>query len=568
MTKHVFVTGGVVSALGKGITAASLGRLLKARGYKVAMQKADPYLNVDPGTMSPFQHGEVFVTEDGKETDLDLGHYERFINENLSEDANFTSGLIYQTLIERERRGDFLGGTVQMIPHVTNEIKERFRRIEEVSGADVVITELGGTIGDIEGQPFVEAVRQFRNEKGRRNCCLIHVSLVPYIAAAHEIKTKPTQHSVRELRSMGLQPDFIVCRSDHEVDRDVRAKIASFCDVDADCVFENSDCPSIYDVPRHLADQGFDLKVCEVLGLEPRTSDMSSWYSFTGALHEAENLRDVTHIKVVGKYTALPDAYLSVIEALHHSGVYYGRHVEIELVDGEALDEEHADQVLGEADGILVPGGFGLRGIEGKIVAVRRAREGKVPFLGVCLGLQVAVCEFARDVCGLADANSREFDAEAEHPVIDLMPDQEGVDDKGGTMRLGAYPCVLAEGSLAREAYGSENVNERHRHRFEVNNAYREQLEAAGLVISGTSPDGRLVEMIELPEKDHPWFVACQAHPEFKSRPNEPAPLFREFVRAAIAHHEGVERAQLTVVGVPVIPDEPRDADAQRGVAG
>ena len=558
MTKHIFVTGGVVSALGKGITAASLGRLLKSRGYKVMMQKADPYLNVDPGTMSPFQHGEVFVTEDGKETDLDLGHYERFINENLTAQSNFTSGLIYQELIDRERRGDFLGGTVQVIPHVTGAIKDRFRRIEDETDADVVITELGGTIGDIEGQPFVEAVRQFRKEKGPGETVLIHVSLVPYIAAAHEIKTKPTQHSVKELRSMGLQPDFIVCRSDHEVDASVRAKIASFCDVDEDCVFENSDCPSIYDVPRHLADQGFDLKVCQKLGMDPRESDMSSWYSFTGALHEAEALKSVTKIKVVGKYTQLPDAYLSVIEALHHSGVYYGRHVDIELVDGEELDAEHVEEVLGDADGILVPGGFGIRGIEGKILAAQRAREGKVPYLGVCLGLQVAVCEFARHVCGLEGASSTEFVPDCAYPVIDLMPDQEGVDDKGGTMRLGAYPCQVAEGTLAREAYSEGLVYERHRHRYEVNNAYRETLCQAGLVISGCSPDGRLVEMVELPEDVHPWFVACQAHPEFKSRPNAPQPLFREFVRAAIAHHEGVSRLDLHVVGVPVIPDQPR----------
>lgn len=556
MTKHVFVTGGVVSALGKGITAASLGRLLKARGYKVMMQKADPYLNVDPGTMSPFQHGEVFVTEDGKETDLDLGHYERFINENLSQDSNFTSGLIYQDLIERERRGDFLGGTVQVIPHVTNAIKERFWRIEQTSGADVVITELGGTIGDIEGQPFVEAVRQFRNEKGSGNCCLIHVSLVPYIAAAHEIKTKPTQHSVKELRSMGLQPDFIVCRSDHEVSLDVRQKIASFCDVEASCVFENSDCPSIYDVPRHLADQGFDEKVCAVLGLEPRPSNMSSWYSFTGALHEAETLRDVTRIKVVGKYTSLPDAYLSVIEALHHSGVYYGRHVDVELVDGEALNEENVAQTLAGADGILVPGGFGLRGIEGKILSVEHARTQSIPFLGICLGLQVAVCEFARNVCGLKGAMSTEFNKDATYPVIDLIPSQRGVSSKGATMRLGAYPCEVAEGTLAREAYGASMVWERHRHRYEVNNDYRDKLTQCGLVLSGMSPDGTLVEMIELPESVHPWFVACQAHPEFKSRPNEPAPLFREFVRAAIAHHEGRARRDLKVIGVPVIPDE------------
>ncbi len=546
MTKHIFVTGGVVSSLGKGITAASLGRLLKARGYKVMMQKADPYLNVDPGTMSPFQHGEVFVTEDGKETDLDLGHYERFIDENLTRSSNFTTGAIYQGLIAKERKGEFLGGTVQVIPHVTNEIKKRFFRIEEQTGADVVITELGGTIGDIEGQAFVEAIRQFRKDKGLADCVLIHVSLVPYIAAAHEVKTKPTQHSVRELRSMGLQPDFIVCRSDHEVDADIRAKIASFCDVDPSCVFENSDCASIYDVPAHLAEQGFDTKVCERLGLEPRTSDMSEWYKFTNAMHAANKKDDVTKISVVGKYTQLPDAYLSIIEALHHSGVAFGRHVNIELVDGEELSEANVEEVLGDSDGILVPGGFGLRGIEGKICAAHRARTLKVPYLGVCLGLQVAVCEFARNVCGLEGATSAEFEPECAYPVIDIMPDQEDITDKGGTMRLGAYPCKVQPGTLAEEAYGESLVYERHRHRFEVNNAYREQLTEAGLKISGLSPDERLVEMIELPEDVHPWFVASQAHPEFKSRPTTPAPLFREFVRAAIAHHEGVDRHEVT----------------------
>lgn len=542
MTKHIFVTGGVVSSLGKGITAASLGRLLKARGYKVMMQKADPYLNVDPGTMSPFQHGEVFVTEDGKETDLDLGHYERFIDENLTRESNFTTGLIYQSLIQRERAGDFLGGTVQVIPHVTNEIKSRFLRIEEQTQADVVITELGGTIGDIEGQPFVEAMRQFRKEKGAGNTLVIHVSLVPYIAAAHEVKTKPTQHSVKELRSMGIQPDFIVCRSDHEVDASIRAKIAHFCDVDEDCVFENSDCPSIYDVPMHLAKQGFDEKVCQKLGLEPRERNMSDWNDFTDAMHVANSLPEKTRIAVVGKYTQLPDAYLSVIEALHHSGVYYDRHVEIKLVDGEELTEENVDEELAGYDGILVPGGFGLRGTEGKILSANRARVNKVPYLGVCLGLQMAVCEFARNVAGLPGAMSSEFEPECTYPVIDLMPDQEDVTEKGGTMRLGAYPCKVVPGTLASEAYGEELIYERHRHRYEVNNAYRKQLTDAGMVISGLSPDNRLVEMIELPESMHPWFVASQAHPEFKSRPTKPAPLFREFVRAAIAHHEGVDR--------------------------
>ena len=549
MTKHIFVTGGVVSSLGKGITAASLGRLLKSRGYSVMMQKADPYLNVDPGTMSPFQHGEVFVTEDGYESDLDLGHYERFIDENLTRNSNFTTGAIYQDLISRERAGDFLGGTVQVVPHVTDAIKERFWRIEEQTGADVVITELGGTIGDIEGQAFVEAIRQFRNDKGAADCCLIHVSLVPYIAAAHELKSKPTQHSVREMRSLGLQPDFIVCRSDREVGPGLRAKIASFCDVPADHVFENADLPSIYDVPAHLAEQGFDVKVCERLGLEVRESHMEGWYRFTSAMHAANERTDVTRIRVVGKYTQLPDAYLSVIEALHHSGVLFGRHVDIRLVDGEALGEKNVEAELGDADGILVPGGFGLRGIEGKICAVRRARTTGVPYLGVCLGLQVAVCEFARDVCGLEGASSREFDPETPHPVIDLMPDQEGVTEKGATMRLGAYPCAVRPGTLAEEAYGEGLVQERHRHRFEVSNAYRDRLEAAGLVLSGLSPDGRLVEMVELPESVHPWFVASQAHPEFKSRPDRPAPLFREFVRAAIAHHEGVDRHDVRPLG-------------------
>ena len=553
MTKHVFVTGGVVSSLGKGITAASLGRLLKSRGYKVTMQKADPYLNVDPGTMSPFQHGEVFVTEDGYESDLDLGHYERFIDENLTRDSNFTTGAIYQGLIARERRGDFLGGTVQVIPHVTNAIKDKFRRIEEQTGSDVVITELGGTIGDIESQPFVEAIRQYKKDAGPENVCFIHVSLVPYIAAAHEVKTKPTQHSVKELRSLGMQPDMIVLRSDHHIDDGIRSKIASFCDVDTDCVFTNEDCPSIYDVPSLLADQDFDLRVCERLGLDPRERDMSAWDTFLAKQDHANNHPDRVKIAVVGKYTQLPDAYLSVIEALHHSGVFFDRHVDVQLVDGEALSDATADAVLGDASGIVVPGGFGVRGLEGKISAARYARTHKIPYLGLCLGMQVAVCEFARDVAGLSDANSAEFEPDCAHPVIDLMSSQEDVTEKGGTMRLGAYPCKLAEGTLAREAYAGEPlVYERHRHRYEFNNAYREQLEAAGLVISGVSPDDRLVEMVELPESAHPWFVATQAHPEFKSRPTKPAPLFREFVRAAVAGHEGVGRHEVT-------PKNPQD---------
>lgn len=538
MAKHVFVTGGVVSSLGKGITAASLGRLLKSRGYKVTMQKADPYLNVDPGTMSPYQHGEVFVTEDGYESDLDLGHYERFIDENLTRDSNFTTGAIYRDLIARERRGDFLGGTVQVIPHVTDAIKARFRAIEEQTGADVVITELGGTIGDIESQPFIEAIRQYRKDAGPENVCCIHVSLVPYIAAAHEVKTKPTQHSVKELRGLGIQPDIIVLRSDHEIGDDTRSKIASFCDVDTNCVFTNEDCASIYDVPTLLANQDFDLRVCERLGLDPRERDMAEWDAFLAKKDHADGHVDAVKIAVVGKYTQLPDAYLSVIEALHHAGVFFDRRVQVELVDGEQLDQNNVDEVLGDASGILVPGGFGKRALEGKICAAEYARERKIPYLGICLGMQVAVCEFARNVVGLAGASSSEFDPDGPYSVIDLMSSQEDVTEKGGTMRLGAYPCRLAEGTLAREAYGSELVYERHRHRYEFNNAFRGRLEDAGLVISGLSPDERLVEMVELPRDVHPWFVATQAHPEFKSRPTRPQPLFREFVRASIALHE------------------------------
>ncbi len=535
MTKHVFVTGGVVSSLGKGITAASLGRLLKSRGYKVTMQKMDPYLNVDPGTMSPFQHGEVFVTDDGHEGDLDLGHYERFIDESLNRDSNVTQGSVYQTLINRERHGDFLGGTVQVIPHVTDEIKARIHRLAEKTQADVVITEIGGTIGDIESQPFIEAIRQFKKEVGYDNVCYIHVSLLPYIAASHEVKTKPTQHSVKELRSLGVSPDVIVLRSDHEVDEKICHKVASFCDVDESAVFVNTDCPSIYDVPALLGGQGFDLKICERLKLDPRESDMTEWNDFLAARERAAADPDPVKIKVVGKYIQLPDAYLSVIEALHHAGVANHRGVDIELVDGEELGSQDVAGVLGDADGILVPGGFGLRGFMGKLAAARYARENKIPFLGICLGLQVAVCEYARDVLGWADAHSTEFDEITEHPVIALMPDQEGVVDKGGTMRLGAYPCVVKPGTLAAEAYGTSPISERHRHRFEVNNEFRSQLEEAGLVVSGTSPDNRLVEMVELPRETHPWFVAGQFHPEFKSRPTKAHPLFRDFVKAACA---------------------------------
>lgn len=531
MAKHIFVTGGVVSSLGKGITAASLGHLLKARGYKVTMQKMDPYLNVDPGTMSPFQHGEVFVTDDGHEGDLDLGHYERFIDENLSRESNFTQGSVYQSLISRERRGDFLGGTVQVIPHVTEAIKERVRRAAEQSGADVVISEIGGTIGDIESQPFIEAARQFKKEKRPGDVLFVHVTLVPYIAAAHEVKTKPTQHSVKELRSLGVQPDFIVCRSDHDVSDSVREKIALFCDVAPDDVLACVDAPSIYQVPVALHDQGFDTKVLRKLDLPENDIDLSPLMSF---LHAAETCSGAVDIALVGKYVSLPDAYLSVMEALRHAGVAHGKHVEVHLVDGEELSDENAHAVLGEMDGILVPGGFGQRAFEGKIAAARYARENNVPYLGICLGLQAAVCEFARHVAGLEGATSAEFDSAACYPVVDLMPEQEDVEDKGGTMRLGAYPCTLTPGTRAAQAYGEEVIYERHRHRYEVNNAYRKALTDAGLVISGISPNGRLVEMVELP--DHPWFVASQGHPEFKSRPTRPHPLFVAFLGAALKH--------------------------------
>ncbi len=529
MAKHIFVTGGVVSSLGKGITAASLGHLLKARGYKITMQKMDPYLNVDPGTMSPFQHGEVFVTEDGHEGDLDLGHYERFIDENLSRESNFTQGSIYQTLIARERRGDFLGGTIQIIPHVTDAIKERLHRISDQSNADIVISEIGGTIGDIEGQPFIEAARQFKKESPLGDVLFVHVTLVPYISAAHEVKTKPTQHSVKELRSLGVQPDFIVCRSDHEITEKTREKIALFCDVDKENVLSCTDAPSIYEVPLSLFDQKFDEKVLNALSLPQNDIDLTPLRDF---VHAAHNTNKETKIAVVGKYVSLPDAYLSVIEALFHAGVYHNAQVNVELIDGEKLNDDNVAEILGGFNGILVPGGFGNRAFEGKIAAAKYARTQKIPYLGICLGLQAAVCDFARNVCGLEGATSAEFDKDAEYPVIDLMPEQEDVEDKGGTMRLGAYPCKVTPGTSAMKAYGEPVIYERHRHRYEVNNAFRDKLEEAGLIISGTSPDERLVEMIEVP--DHPWFVASQAHPEFKSRPTRPHPLFRDFIGAAI----------------------------------
>lgn len=530
-TKHIFVTGGVVSSLGKGITAASLGRLLKSRGLKVTIQKLDPYLNVDPGTMSPFQHGEVFVTDDGGETDLDLGHYERFIDESLSRDCNVTAGSVYQTLIAKERRGDFLGGTVQVIPHVTNEIKERINRLAEQTKPDVIITEVGGTVGDIESLPFLEAIRQLRKDKGRDNVIYIHVTLVPYIAASSELKTKPTQHSVKELRSIGIQPDFIVCRSDRPIDAGIRRKIGLFCDVEPQAVISAMDAPSIYEVPMTLRGQGLDSMVIERLGLECGEPDITEWQSF---VDHRRAIADEVDIALVGKYVQLPDAYLSVTEALSHAGIFHDNKVNVHWVDAESLTPEEVDEVLASYDGILVPGGFGIRGIEGKIRAARYARENKVPYFGICLGMQVAVAEFARHVAGLEGANSSEFDPVTPHPVIDLMRDQMDVADMGGTMRLGAYPCKVVGGTLGFQAYGEEVIYERHRHRYEVNNAYRQQLIDAGMIVSGLSPDGKLVEMIELP--DHPWFLGNQGHPEFKSRPTRPAPLFRDFVGAAVAH--------------------------------
>ncbi len=533
MAKFIFVTGGVVSSLGKGITAASLGRLLKSRGLKVRIQKLDPYLNVDPGTMSPFQHGEVFVTDDGAETDLDLGHYERYIDESLTRDCNVTAGKIYSTIISRERRGDFLGGTVQVIPHVTNEIKDRITRIAEESNADVIITEVGGTVGDIESLPFLEAIRQLKKDAGRDNVCYIHVTLVPWIGAASELKTKPTQHSVKELRSIGIQPDFIVCRSDRPIDEGIRRKIGLFCDVDPKAVLSTPDVPSIYEVPRVLADQALDEMVIEHLGLSCGESDMTEWNAF---VDHSMSLADEVQIALVGKYVQLPDAYLSVTEALDHAGIFHDHKVKVHWVDAESLTPDEVESAMSAFDGVLVPGGFGIRGIEGKIRAAKYARENKVPYFGICLGMQVAVCEFARHVCALEGANSTEFDPVTAHPVIDLMRDQQDVTDMGGTMRLGTYPCKVTPNTKGATAYGEELIYERHRHRYEVNNAYRDQLADAGLVISGMSPDGKLVEMVELP--DHPWFLGNQGHPEFKSRPTRPAPLFRDFVGAAVAYRK------------------------------
>lgn len=528
MTKYIFVTGGVVSSLGKGITAASLGRLLKNRGYRVTIQKFDPYLNIDPGTMSPYQHGEVFVTDDGAETDLDLGHYERFIDINLSQRSNVTSGRIYQTVISRERKGDYLGGTVQVIPHVTNAIKEQVFRVGQEVNADVVITEIGGTVGDIESQPFLEAIRQVKKDIGKENVLYIHVTLLPYISASGELKTKPTQHSVKEMRSIGIQPDIIVCRSEYPISQEMKEKIALFCDVDVDAIIENRTAQSIYEVPLMMQHEGLDKIVLRKLQLEDKPLDMSDWeHMVDRMLHPQGELE----VALVGKYVSLHDAYLSVVESLDHAGYAFNRKVNIRWIDSEEV-ESAADlaPLFAGVDGIVVPGGFGSRGVEGKIRTIRFAREHKIPYLGLCLGMQCAVMEFARNVCGIEDAISSEFDTDAAHPVIDLMPDQVDIEDKGGTMRLGLYPCKLVDGTRSRDLYGEELVYERHRHRYEFNNAYRKQLTDAGLILAGTSPDERLVEIVEV--KDHPFFVAVQFHPEFKSRPNNPHPLFYGFIQA------------------------------------
>jgi len=527
--KYVFVTGGVVSALGKGIVAASLGRLLKARGLRVQLQKFDPYLNVDPGTMSPFQHGEVFVTEDGAETDLDIGHYERFVDENFLRNASHSAGAVWDTVLRKERKGDFLGATVQVIPHITNEIKTRIRRGGEAGPTDVVISEIGGTVGDIESLPFLEAIRQFRREVGPENVMYIHVTLVPFIEAAGELKTKPTQHSVNELRRIGIHPDVVVCRSHEELSRDIRDKIALFADVDPGAVVACPDMPDVYLVPEVLQAEGLDRLVCEKLGLGVGEADLGEWAELTKRIEER---RELVEIALVGKYVKLQDAYLSVHEALKHAGLHHGCAVRVRWVDAENMSYEETAELLDTVDGVLVPGGFGARGWEGKILACQVARERRIPYLGICLGMHVAVSEFARHVVGLEGANSTEMDPETPYAVIDLLPEQKGVEDLGGTMRLGAQAVEVAEGTRARELYGEAVIFERHRHRYEVNNHFRDQLIDAGLVVSGTFEEGRLVEIVELP--DHPWFVASQFHPEFKSRPTRPAPLFRGFVGAAL----------------------------------
>ncbi|GIN40286.1 MULTISPECIES: CTP synthase [Heyndrickxia] len=529
MTKYIFVTGGVVSSLGKGIIAASLGRLLKNRGLKVTTQKFDPYINVDPGTMSPYQHGEVFVTDDGAETDLDLGHYERFIDINVTKYSSVTTGKVYSEVLRKERRGEYLGGTVQVIPHITNEIKSRVFRAGEVTDSDVVITEIGGTVGDIESLPFLEAIRQIKSDVGRDNVMYIHCTLVPYIKVAGEMKTKPTQHSVKELRSLGIQPNIIVVRTEMPISQDMKDKIALFCDIDEKSVIESRDADTLYSIPLSLRDQNLDQIVCDHLKLQCHEPDMTEWM---GLVEKVRNLSKVTKIALVGKYVELPDAYLSVVEALKHAGYAYDSDIDINWINAENVTEENVKDLLMDADGILVPGGFGDRGVEGKILAIQYARENKVPFLGICLGMQLASVEYARNVLGLKGAHSSELDPNTPYPIIDLLPEQKEIEDLGGTLRLGLYPCKIEKGSKAFDVYQNDMIEERHRHRYEFNNEYREQMEAAGFVFSGTSPDGRLVEVIEI--EDHPWFVAAQFHPEFTSRPTRPQPLFRGFIESAL----------------------------------
>lgn len=533
MTKYIFITGGVVSSLGKGITAASLGRLLKSRGLKVALQKFDPYINVDPGTMSPYQHGEVFVTDDGAETDLDLGHYERFTDESVSRLSNITTGQVYWSVITKERRGDYLGGTVQVIPHITNEIKENVYRLAKNGNPDVIITEIGGTVGDIESLPYLEAIRQIKSDVGRDNCMYIHVTLVPYLNAAGEAKTKPTQHSVKELRSIGIQPDAIVCRSERPLSKEMEEKIALFCDINKDAVIQAVDAQSIYEVPLVLEKEGLDDIAIERLGLHCNGTELEEWKAI---VEKIKNPQDQVNIALVGKYVELRDAYMSVAESLIHAGIAHNLKVNIDWVYSGNLTNDNVDKYLKDADGILVPGGFGDRGIEGKITAIRYARERKVPFLGICLGMQLAVIEFARNVLNYKDANSTEFNEKTQHPVIDILPEQKEVEDKGGTMRLGQYPCLLKEGTKAFQAYNQEQIRERHRHRYEFNNNYREIMEKNGLRISGIYAEKDLVEIIELIE--HPWFVASQFHPEFKSRPNRAHPLFNDFVGASYKYRQ------------------------------
>lgn len=529
MAKYIFVTGGVASSLGKGITASALGRLLKNRGLKVTIQKFDPYINIDPGTMSPYQHGEVFVTDDGAETDLDLGHYERFIDINLSKNSNVTTGKIYSAVINKERRGDYLGGTVQVIPHITNEIKDRVFRAARETGADVVITEIGGTVGDIESLPFLEAIRQIKSDVGRQNVMYIHCTLVPLMKASGELKTKPTQHSVKELRSIGIQPNVIVCRTEYPLSEEIKRKIALFCDTDREAVIEMRDAETLYEVPLMAQAQGFDQIVVDYLGLSCGEADMRDWIKL---VEKVKNLAHTTRIAIVGKYVALHDAYMSVVEALRHAGFAHNTDIDVKWVNAEEVTDENVARLLGDVDGILVPGGFGDRGIEGKIVAIRYAREQNVPFLGICLGMQMACVEGARHLLHLEGANSSEIDPSTPYPIIDILPEQKEIEEKGGTMRLGLYPCKLEPGSLAHQMYGTDLVYERHRHRYEFNNEYREVLEGIGYRFSGISPDGRLVEIVEYTK--HPWFVASQFHPEFVSRPNRPQPLFHGFVGAAL----------------------------------